>query len=66
MVKTGNFLSEDTTESLQLHNKALQMINQRLEDPYQQTSDSVVGSMSGFLTHDVRFRPWERVLSQAM
>jgi hypothetical protein len=53
MLRTGQLLTEDTTESLQLHNKALTMINQRLDDPEQHTSESVIGSMTGFLTHDV-------------
>jgi hypothetical protein len=53
MVQTGRLLTEDTPESLELHNRALNMMHQRLNDPTQHTSDDVLGAMAGFLTHDV-------------
>lgn len=53
MLRSGLLLTEDTTESLQLYHKALEMISKKLTDPDEHTSDSVIGSMSGFLTHDV-------------
>ena len=55
ILRSGKLLTEDTRESLQLHNKAIQMMHQRLEDPEQHASDSMIGSMSGFLTYDISF-----------
>lgn len=55
ILQSGKLLARDTTESLQLHNKAIQIIHQQLEDPERRTSDSVIGSMSSFLTYDIRF-----------
>ncbi|KAF2650233.1 hypothetical protein K491DRAFT_782758 [Lophiostoma macrostomum CBS 122681] len=52
MVQAGRLLTEDTPESLELHNKALNMMHQRLNDPAQHTSDDVLGTIAGFLTHD--------------
>ncbi|KAF2105256.1 hypothetical protein BDV96DRAFT_608395 [Lophiotrema nucula] len=51
-LRRGTLLVEDTPESLALHNKALQMLSKRLDDPQQHTSDSVIGAMSGLLTYD--------------
>ena len=56
MVHLGRLLTEDTPESLMVHNQALGMMHQRLNDPTQHTSDDVLGAMSGFLTHDVSYR----------
>jgi hypothetical protein len=50
------FLLTDTTESLQLHTKALSLLREKVDDPTQHTSDGLIGGMSGFLIHDVKLR----------
>ncbi|OAL42862.1 hypothetical protein IQ07DRAFT_667113 [Pyrenochaeta sp. DS3sAY3a] len=63
MLQSGRFLTGDTAESLQLHNRALQMMHQRLDNPEERTSDGVIGSMSGFLMYDFltdNFTGWNR------
>jgi hypothetical protein len=53
ILQSGYYPAEDTTESLQLYNEALRLMNEKLKDSKQDTSDDVIGSMCGFLTHDV-------------
>lgn len=54
ILQSRKFLTGDTAESLQLHNRALQLMHQRLDNPEERTSDGVIGSMGGFLMYDVR------------
>jgi hypothetical protein len=53
ILQSGYYPIVDTTESLQLYNEALRLMNEKLRDSKQETSDNVIGSMCGFLTHDV-------------
>jgi hypothetical protein len=54
ILQSGHLPVEDTTESLTLYNEALRLMNEELRDSEQDASDDVIGSMCGFLTHDVR------------
>jgi hypothetical protein len=42
-------------ESLRLYNRAIQLLYQRLYDPEMHTTEDMLWSMCGFLTHDVSF-----------
>ena len=55
ILQSGHYPVMDTTESLRLYNEALRLMNEKLRDSKQETSDDVIGSMCGFLTHDVCF-----------
>lgn len=55
ILQSGYYPVVDTTESLRLYNEALRLMNEKLRDSKQETSDGVIGSMCGFLTHDVCF-----------
>ncbi|CAO2655763.1 Nn.00g045660.m01.CDS01 [Neocucurbitaria sp. VM-36] len=52
-LRTGKLLIGDTTESLQLHIKAIRLLRQRLDNPDQHASDGLIGGMSGFMIYDV-------------
>jgi hypothetical protein len=65
ILQSGYLPTEDTTESLTLYNEALRLMNEKLRDAEQDASDDVIGSMCGFLTHDVRFLAFMLVITHA-
>jgi hypothetical protein len=55
LLRSGETLAEDTIESLWLYNRAIELLYERLYDPEQHTTEDMMWSMCGFLTHDVSF-----------
>ncbi|KAH7132329.1 hypothetical protein B0J11DRAFT_223623 [Dendryphion nanum] len=60
---SGHLVGKDREQSLQLHDQAMQMPQQHIDDAEQQTTDGVIGNMAGFLTHHCmtgEFEEWNR------
>jgi hypothetical protein len=51
-IETGNGIRE-TAESMQYYSLSLRSINRRLQDPIDRISEGVIGTVLGFVCHDV-------------
>ncbi|KAF2113766.1 hypothetical protein BDV96DRAFT_601240 [Lophiotrema nucula] len=52
MRQVGSFITEDSPESLQYHSRTLSMVQTKLSDPNQHTTDALIGNIASLMCHD--------------